>query len=234
MIEKYVKRGIMKGTARKFVTSIELPFVDIMANLFFIDADRNLVSPHVYVRGVLIEFLQENKSFELGLLQAFVRKLDEDAVANDYVISDLLLVIEQGESKHVVSVGAGGLMVYVFDHWAFSESSQLYRTCEFENGGSRFHYIGSGAAIGAEGQFGKHEDLLLVTLDTMLHFRDSCDKPITSSFFYRKEGVNYPTIFDKIQSMLATQRFKTSKDMFVAAVFSKLDLTKNNEEIDLN
>ncbi len=234
MIEKYVKRGVMASKARKFVTTIEIPYGDKVATAFFIDADRNLINPYSHIKARLLDFLKNNESLKFGMLQSFVRALDEDAIKHDYVVSDMIVVVEQGDDKFVITVGASGMLVYVYDHWAFDVNDNLSRGCEFENGGSKFHYIGSGAAIGAEQQYGKHEDLLLITMDTLLHFKDSCDLSITSNFFYRTQEVTYPQIFDRIQALVGKEKYRTSKDMFVAAVYSKLDLSQNNEEIDLN
>lgn len=225
MKEVYVKRGFIKGKSRSFVTSIELPLVNLIAHVFYIDADRNSVNPHAHVKSKVQEFLLERESIELGMLQQLVRELDEIALDVDFVLGELVIVVEQNGDKFVVSTGGGGMLVYVNDHHWFDDGSSVRRVCEFPNGGSKFHYVGSGAAIGVEDQYSAYEDVMVITMDTLLHLKDSCGVSILSDKIQRSESRTYSEVFDNLSSLLSKQKFKTGKDLFVAAIYSKVDLS---------
>lgn len=225
MKEIYAKRGFIKGKGRSFVTSIELPLIGIVAHVFYIDADRNSVNPHVYVKSTVQKFLMDRGTVELGMLQQLVRELDEVALQQDFVLGELVVVAEQGGDKFVLNTGGGGLLVYVNDHHWFDESCSVQRVCEFPNGGSKFHYVGSGAAIGVEEQFSEFEDVMVVTLDTLLHLKDACGVSVVSKELQRSASKPYPEVFNELSRLLSKQKFKTSKDLFLAAIYSKVDLS---------
>ncbi len=218
MIHKIIRAGFMSNKDRTFTTQIEMMPEEGSLYAFYIDANYNIVKPYHYIKAVIQRFKFTKDNFSVGFMSEIVRAIDEDAISKDYVSKAFLLCWVLDGKKLLVNVGAT-FKCHCIDHLAW-EDEIITPACNFTHNGGNYHYIGSGAALGAVEEFSEEEDILAFTEDTQFHYSQSLHINLVSQDNLPTERGDYETMFNKAFWSAKLLKNRPSKDIFIA-VFSK-------------
>lgn len=216
MIDKIIRKGMLSGKDSTLVTQIETMPEDGLVYLFYIDANYNITKPYHNIKHIINSFKFVKENFSIGYLNDIVRAIDEDAYQKDYVTKSLFMVWVLDGEKIVVNVGAT-FKCFCIDHLEW-EADMIYSTCNFPSNGGNYHYIGSGAALGAVEHFTEEEDVLVFTEDTQFYYTQKLNINIINPSNLPLKKRDYMSMMN--ESLWSNQILKKqpSKDIFIAII----------------